>query len=160
MRKALSTTESQTTVTPKRMIQRIQTVYLILGALAVGGLFLLDPLWSGPTVQRYDWFSGTAAALAGLTAAGALGTVFLYNNRSRQRAVTAGLQVMAALLTGLLFVCFYGAGALGLRGAGGALDFSRITFLVLPIGAYVFFMLARRAIQSDIDLVRSMDRLR
>jgi hypothetical protein len=142
------------------MIQRIQTVYLVLGALASGALFLFDPLWGGAVVQRFGWFTPAAAALAGAAAAGALATVFLYGNRARQRTVTAGLQVLAALLTGLFFGGFYGAGALGLRGADGALDFGKLTFWALPVVAYIFFLLARRAIQSDIDLVRSMDRLR
>jgi hypothetical protein len=142
------------------MIQRIQTVYLVLGALAAGALFFLDSLWSGAVVQQFGWFTPVTAALAGLTAVGALATVFLYNNREAQRSVTAGLQVLAALLTGGVFVGLYGAGALGLRGTGGTWNVSKIAFLALPIVAYLFFMLARRAIQSDIELVRSMDRLR
>jgi ABC-type multidrug transport system fused ATPase/permease subunit len=142
------------------MIQRRQTIYLVLGALAMGALFFLGPLWSGPAAKQFGWFTLAAAVLAGLTAAGALGAVCLYRNRSRQRAVVAGVQVLTALTAVLLFVSYYAAGALGLRGESGALDIAQIVFLVLPVAAYVLFFLARRAIRSDIELVKSMDRLR
>ena len=142
------------------MIQRIQTVYLVLGALAMGALFFFSELWSGPAAQEFGWFTPAAAVLAGLAAAGALATVFLYGNRARQRAFVAGLQVLAALVTVLLFVSYYGAGALGMTADAGGVDVGKLAFLALPIVAYVLFFLARRAVQRDIDLVRSMDRLR
>lgn len=141
------------------MIQRIQSVYLLIGALAMGGLLLLGPLWDGAAARQFGWFTPAAAALAGLTALGALGTIFLYDNRRRQRAVTAGMQVLAALTTVLVFVAHYAAGALNLR-AGNEFAVGKAALLALPVVAYVFFLLARRAIQSDIELVRSMDRLR
>lgn len=142
------------------MIQRIQSVYLLLGALAMGALFFFEPMWSGEAARMFGWFTPVAAALAALTAAGALGTIFLHQNRRRQRAVVAGLQVMAAFTVVVLFAGFYGAGALNLRTESGALDVNTLIFLVLPVVAYLFFFLARRAVQSDIELVQSMDRLR
>jgi peptidoglycan/LPS O-acetylase OafA/YrhL len=142
------------------MIQRIQSVYLLLGALAMGGMLFLSALWSGPAAQQFGWFAPVAASLAGLTAAGALGTIFLYRNRKRQRAGAAGLQVLAALVTVLVFVAHYAAGALNLRASGGEIALGKAALLALPIVAYGLFLLARRAIQSDIELVQSMDRLR
>ena len=142
------------------MIQRIQTVYLFLGALAAGAPLLLSPMWSGEAAQQFGWFTPVAVGLAALTAVGALAIISLYKQRPRQRAFAAGLQMLAALMTILFFVSYYGVEALGIRTAEGALDFEKIAFLVLPVVAYGFFLLARRAIQSDIELVRSMDRLR
>lgn len=142
------------------MIQRIQTIYLFLGALAMAALFLLGELWSGAAAEQFAWFIPAAAVLAGLTAAGALAAIFLYKNRSRQRAWVAGLQVLAALTTLLFFIGYYGADGLNFATEEGAVDAGKVLFLALPVVAYVLFMLARRAIQKDIELVRSMDRLR
>lgn len=142
------------------MIQRIQTVYLFLGAMALGAMFLLDQFYSSAPAVAFGWFLPAAALLAGLTAAGALAAIFLYGTRKRQRALVAGLQVLAALLTVLLFVSYYAAGTLNFRTGGGAFDVGKAVFLVLPVVAYLFFLLARRAIRRDIELVRSMDRLR
>jgi hypothetical protein len=142
------------------MIQRIQSIYLLLGALAMGGMLFLRPVWSGAAAQQFGWFTPTAVGLAGLTAAGALGTIFLYRNRKRQRTVAAGMQVLAALTTVVVFVAHYAAGALNLRAGGGGFALGKAALLALPVGTYVLLLLARRAIQSDIELVRSMDRLR
>jgi len=40
------------------------------------------------------------------------------------------------------------------------LDVGMLVALLLPIVAYVLFLLARRAVEKDIERVRSMDRLR
>jgi len=39
-------------------------------------------------------------------------------------------------------------------------EWGTTTVLLLPVAAYILFYLARRAITSDIELVKSMDRLR
>jgi hypothetical protein len=39
-------------------------------------------------------------------------------------------------------------------------DWGKAAMLAMPILAYVFFLLARRGIDHDIELVESMDRLR
>ena len=59
---------------------------------------------------------------------------------------------MAVLFGGLFLsreLIFVGAEAAGI-----------IAIVLLPVLAYVFFLLARRGIDKDIALVRSMDRLR
>ena len=57
--------------------------------------------------------------------------------------------------TAVLYAGFFLVGAFADGVAG-----STLTALVLPVLAYVMFYLARRGIANDIELVRSMDRLR
>lgn len=142
------------------MIQRIQSVYLLLSALALGALFFFDSIWQSRAAEVYGWF---VPALTGLIlAAGVVGfvAIFLYGDRPRQRRVVFGAQVLTVLLVAVLYVGFYLTGELSLDAAGGGLDVDKLFVLFLPVVAYVFYYLARRAIKSDIELVRSMDRLR
>lgn len=141
------------------MIQRIQTIYLVLAALCLLALLLVDDLWAGPLAEAVGWFSVTMLFGVGLLSLGALAAIFLYKNRAQQRSVVMGLQVGALVLAVLVFVAAYLADALSVMGAEG-FDVSRLLLLALPLLAVVFFMLARRGIERDIALVRSMDRLR
>ena len=140
------------------MIQRIQTVYLVLGAVALGALLFFGVVWQGAaTVQ--GWFTPAVVLVDSLAVAVALGAIFLYKNRPRQRQVI----VVAQVLTTVLLIVFCGglylADALYVRTAQG-LDVGMLVVLLLPIVAYVLFLLARRGVEKDIERVRSMDRLR
>ena len=119
------------------MIQRIQTVYLFLGAVALTGLFFFDSLWSS-----------TAAA-----------SIFLYENRQTQRTVVVGAQLLTVAVAAVLYGGLYLTGELAVRAADG-FDWAKAGMLGLPILAYLLFLLARRGIDHDIELVKSMDRLR
>jgi hypothetical protein len=44
--------------------------------------------------------------------------------------------------------------------AAGGINWTKAAMLGLPILAYLLFFLARRGIDHDIELVKSMDRLR
>ena len=141
------------------MIQRIQTVYLLLGALALASLGFFESPWSGPAARQFAWFIPSLIGLLVLTAGTALGTIFLYEQRKRQRTLVVGVQILTLLLTGVLYAGLYLAQTLTFAGPSGVL-WGRTVMLLLPIVAYVFFWLARRGIQSDIELVESMDRIR
>ncbi|CBH24801.1 hypothetical protein GGP91_001823 [Salinibacter ruber] len=141
------------------MIQRIQTVYLLLGALALAATGLFEVPWSDPAAQRYAWFVPSVAGLVVGTAATALGAIFLYERRKTQRTVVYGLQVLTIVLAGVLYGGLYTTGTLTFTDPTGIL-WSRTIVLLLPMVAYVLFRLARRGIESDIELVESMDRIR
>lgn len=141
------------------MIQRIQTVYLLLGALALAALGLFDTPWSGAAARQFGWFVPSLIGLLVVTAGTALGTIFLYGNRKTQRTVVVGVQVLTVLLAGVLYGGMYVAGTLTFTGPSGLL-WGRTILLLLPILAYGLFLLARRGIESDIELVESMDRIR
>ncbi len=140
------------------MIQRIQTVYLVLGAVVLGALLFFGVVWEGAATAQ-GWFTPVVVLFDGLAAAVAVGAVFLYKNRPRQRKVI----VVAQVLTIMLLITFCGGlylvDALYVRTSQG-LDVGMLAALLLPIVAYVLFLLARRAVEKDIERVRSMDRLR
>lgn len=141
------------------MIQRIQTVYLLLGALALAGLGLFDAPWSGPAAARYAWFVPSLMGLLVVTLGTAIGAIFLYDRRKTQRQAVIGVQVLTLLVAGVLYGGFYMTGRLSFTGPSGIL-WTRSILWLLPIVAYGLFLLARRGIEHDIELVESMDRIR
>lgn len=141
------------------MIQRIQTVYLLLGALALGALGFFETPWSGAAASQFSWFVPSLVVLLIGTAGTALGAIFLYDQRKTQRTVVVGVQILTLLLAGVFYGGLYSAGTLTVAGPSGLL-WSRLLPLLLPIVAYGLFLLARRGIESDIELVESMDRIR
>jgi len=141
------------------MIQRIQTVYLLLGALVLASLGFFDAPWSGPAAREFAWFVPSLIGLLVVTVGTALGAIFLYERRRTQRRVVVGVQVLTFLLTAVFYGGLYLTETLALRDPSGIL-WGRSVRLLLPILAYAFFWLARRGIQHDIELVESMDRIR
>ena len=141
------------------MIQRIQTVYLILGILTLAAFGFFGWPWSSTAATAQDWFVPSLVSLIGLTAIGALWSVFLYETRDRQRTVVVWVQVGTVLLAATLYGGLYLTNELLVRSPGGV-QWGRAIVLGLPLIAYIFFLLARRGIEHDIELVESMDRLR
>jgi ABC-type xylose transport system permease subunit len=139
------------------MIQRIQSVYLVLGALALAALFLFDGLWNSQAAALLVWFSPAVMALAAAAIVVAAVALFSYKDRKKQRKVVMGAQWLTVLLLLALLVGLYLCGELLQLGQEGAV---LIVPILLPVLAYILFYLARRGIDKDIALIRSMDRLR
>lgn len=139
------------------MIQRVQSLYLLLGALMVLGLLLVNDIWQGAVAQAQPWFAPTLLALTGLTALVAVGAIFLYRQREQQLRVVVGARWLAVVMLGVLIAGFYLAGALPQITSSGEKGLLPVGLLVL---AYVWFRLAHRGIRKDIHLLRSVDRLR
>jgi hypothetical protein len=130
------------------MIQRIQSVFLALASI----LILATPFADGIVApDSWAWYTPVAVALVILAAAGAFGAIFLYRQRERQRTLVLVDQLLLSPLIALLFVGAYYAGVS---------DVTALLPLGLPLLAYILLYLARRSIARDIELVRSMDRLR
>jgi len=152
------------------MIQRIQSIYLLLAAAFLGlslalpmavfshegsviatmrlcGIYnvndhLVSHLWAIPAV--------TTVSLLG-----ALVAIFLYKNRRKQIAVTNGLMLLILVLLVLGIIAAYNPPvALGSCTAAPAYG------IVFPFLAYVSTWLSRRAIRKDEELVRSAERFR
>jgi polyferredoxin len=139
------------------MIQRIQTLYLLLGALALGALGLFDAPWSGVAASRFSWFVPTLIPLLIATAGAAIGAIFLHKDqeqRKAQRKIVIGVQILTLLLAGTLYGGSYWVGTLTFMSPDGI---GRSVVLSLPIIAYGLFFLARRAIESDIERVERMN---
>jgi len=141
------------------MIQRLQSLYLLFAALFAALVLVVGDAWFSVITPVYPWLTLAVPVIAGLTALVALVAVFLYKDRKRQRSI-----VLAAQWLDILLVLAMGGGIAALvigdsaaLGAGATLVFLT---LLLPVVAYVFLRLARRGVEKDIALVRSMDRLR
>lgn len=123
------------------MIQRIQSVYLFIVFLLMGGMFFL-PVPENVNVEIRRFFCGFTGVMA-------LGIIFLYKKRKPQ--------IAASLSLGLLLIFFF------------AINFSvRLKFefsvsyfsLFIPLIAAGLAFTAYHAIKKDEKLVRSLDRLR
>lgn len=141
------------------MIQRLQSLYLLFGALFAGLFLVIGDAWYAAVGPAYPWAIPVATILCALTVLVALGAVFLYKDRPKQRKV---IQVAQWLDLGLVFVTVGALGALALGDGSGLGAEATPVYLVvlLPVVAYVFLRLALRGVEKDIALVRSMDRLR
>ncbi len=155
------------------MIQRIQTVYLLLAALLTGSLFFLTLAEMAGDQTLYQlWWRGVYQLEAGsqpqmvlpawaisilttLTTLVPLVTLFLYKKRIFQIRLCA---LNLGLLAGLSGLIFYMAKATAKE--LGAADVSFNWPLVLPLIALILTIMAIKAIGKDEALVRSLDRLR
>ncbi|NER15313.1 DUF4293 family protein [Leptobacterium flavescens] len=136
------------------MLQRIQSIYLLLVVLISGGLPFLLSLWVnniGEDVFAKDnilflvIFIGSAV-LAGFT-------IFLFRNRKLQFVLNRLNMILNLTLLGVFVVRslnISGESAISEKGIG----------MLLPIISIVFLVLANKAIKKDEDLVKSVDRLR
>lgn len=140
------------------MIQRIQSLYLLLAALCFFVLLMLDLPYGSPAAAD-AWFTPFVMIGAVLLGLASLGSILLYKNREQQLRVINGVQLAAVAFLIVFFGGLYFAGDLHFQ-RGGATDAEKVVSLFLPILGYVMLFLARRGVAADIALVRSMDRLR
>ena len=141
------------------MIQRIQTLFLIAGSLAIGSIYLLGDIWRGPAAVESSWFTAATLGIFGICAVGALLAVFLFADRKRQRVVVMLLQLLAILGLVVLIAGEYLGGTLPFVGPESVGSQEEIGLGLVVLG-YALFYLARRGIEKDIKLLRSRDRLR
>jgi hypothetical protein len=140
------------------VIQRIQTVYLALAGVSFILLLLVGHVFEGVAADTLGWFTPAVAVLAGITALGSITTIFLYTDRQRQRSAVVSLQFLAVLTMAAYYGGRFMVGEMGIRPEDGA-ALGVFSLIAPPIG-YVFLFMARRGIDRDITLIRSMDRLR
>lgn len=142
------------------MIQRIQSLYLLFAAALVGVFLVIGDVWRILVGMIYPWVGPVILVLGGLVILTALGAVFLYRDRPRQRQVILVSQwldlALVLTLVGVMVAINLDDDVLW---EAAAAQTAYITAL-LPFGAYVFLRLARRGVEKDIALVKSMDRLR
>ncbi|QQS30974.1 MAG: DUF4293 domain-containing protein [Sphingobacteriales bacterium] len=131
------------------MIQRIQSVYLLLTAI-FSSIFIFTPFAiSGDTILKTLNYT-SLVALSALVVIVSLTTVFLYKNRN--------LQVNLCRLATLLIAAILGAGIFyALTTPGNDSPHYGTAF---PLLGAIFVLLAIRGVKNDIKLIRSMDRLR
>jgi hypothetical protein len=136
------------------MLQRIQTIWLLLAVIVSAGLIFVLPLWensAGEFVYAHEVLIALGMFLA--SAAISLVSIVMFKNRKLQ-FVLGRLNIILNLF--LLGVFVYWSLTLP-----GEMDISEKGIgMFLPIISIVFIVLANKAIKKDEDLVKSVDRLR
>ncbi len=136
------------------MLQRIQTIYLLISAGISGGLIFVFYLWT--TINEIQFYAKDELLYLGLflgSAALALIAIFMYKNRQTQFVLGRLNIILNFILLGLFVyrsLNLSGETDVSEKGIG----------MLLPIFSIVFLVLANKAIKKDEDLVKSVDRLR
>ena len=154
----------------KTMIQRIQSLYLIGGALAILAMFFIpfsrvlsdgaagylylheckgDVLVAGVYNPLLMLFIGTITAVCFLI------SIFLYKNRVRQMRFNAFVFILNCLLIGAMFFI-----PEKLADAVNGNAYYKEIGIIMPLISMVLLVFANKAIRKDEMKVRSADRLR
>ncbi|WP_299780336.1 DUF4293 domain-containing protein [uncultured Formosa sp.] len=136
------------------MIQRIQTIYLLLAAIISGGLIFVFNLWAdteGSLVFAKDNMMCLALFLG--SALLSLVSIFMYSNRKLQ-FVLGRLNI----ILNFFLIVFFVYQSLNISGETNVSE--KGIGMFLPIISIVLLVLANKAIKKDEDLVKSVDRLR
>ncbi len=137
------------------MIQRIQTIYLLLVFVVTGVLPFLIPLWTMVDGKNYFFMQNQVFVfILGLSTTLTLLSIVSYKKRQNQ-FVMGRLNIILNLILLGLFVYR----SLNVSGETLAVSEKGIG-MFLPIVAIVLLVLANKAIKKDEDLVKSVDRLR
>lgn len=136
------------------MLQRIQTIYLLLCAIISGVLPFFIKLWT--VSGKLDIYANANKLYIGLfliSAVLALISIFSFNKRQNQFVINRLNMILNFILIGLLVyhsLSLPGEAQVSEKGIG----------MFLPIFSIVFLALANKAIKKDEDLVKSVDRIR
>ena len=139
----------------KKMLQRIQTIYLLIAFITTGVLPFVFPLWKlSNGLDFYFMQNMVYATLFGLSTTLSLLGIISYSKRLNQFVIGRLNMILNLILLGL-FVYH------SLMVSGEAVTVSEKGIgMFLPVFAIVFLALANKAIKKDEDLVKSVDRLR
>ncbi len=143
------------------MLQRIQTLFLILAVIVSAGLIFVFPLWLSGKVMvtavdtissAYLWIKPIGILFI-LSAIISFIAIFQYNNRKFQMILVRLNILINFLLLGLIVYQVQNL-------SGETVVSEKDIGSFLPILAIFLLVLANRFIKKDEDLVKSVDRLR
>ncbi|MBF4493245.1 DUF4293 domain-containing protein [Flavobacterium sp. JLP] len=138
------------------MIQRIQTVYLILTFVVTGVLMFFIPLWTLNTGKPFYFMQEQLyTILLGLSTMLSIVSIISYKKRQNQFVMNRLNIILNLILLGLFVYR-----SLNLSGETVNAVSEKGIGMFLPIVAIVLLVLANKAIKKDEDLVKSVDRLR
>lgn len=144
------------------MIQRIQSIYLLLAAIFSGGLVFVFSLWtrlSGDKVFAFQLLGETSNMQKGIpvlfmaSSIVAFVSIFMFHKRQLQFVLGRIVILIHLFLLGMLIY-------LSLTLSGEAFVSEKGIGMFLPILVILLCVLANKAIKRDEDLVKSVDRLR
>jgi hypothetical protein len=136
------------------MLQRIQTIYLLVAAGISAGLIFVFNLWTN--AEGLSVFAKDEALFFYLflgSAALSVISIFRYKDRQSQFVLGRLNIILNFILLGLFVyrsLSLSGETEVSEKGIG----------ILLPIFSIVFLVLANKAIKKDEELVKSVDRLR
>jgi hypothetical protein len=154
------------------MIQRIQTIYLLIAEMLIGALFFvhfgeISAKEGGiyrfdingiylEGIQKPEMIHGNLplVILWAMSLILILVTIFLYKNRIFQMRISA---ISILILLGLSGLSYYSIWSVAKTLSG---VYSLTLYFVFPVIAVVLIYMAIRAIRKDELLVRSIDRIR
>jgi hypothetical protein len=137
------------------MIQRIQTVYLLIALVILGALPFVFPLFTMSDGKEFHFMNDSFyTVLFGLSTTLTLISIMYFKKRQHQFVLNRLTIILNLILLGLFVYR-----SLNLSGEAVQVSEKGIG-MFLPIVAIVFLALANRAIKKDEDLVKSADRLR
>jgi hypothetical protein len=138
------------------MLQRIQTVYLILTFVITGALLFFIPLWSVNGGKPFYFMQDQVyTVLLGLSTMLTIISIISYKKRQNQFVMNRLNIILNLILLGLFVYR-----SLNLSGETATAVSEKGIGMFLPIVAIVLLVLANKAIKKDEDLVKSVDRLR
>jgi hypothetical protein len=143
------------------MIQRIQSIYLLVASIVSGALIFVFNLWINPLQEVFaldlfmrDFFLLKIIPLLFLLSATvSFFSILLFRNRKLQFVIGRLVILINLFLLGLLIyvsLTLPGEISISEKGIG----------MFLPIIVVLLVVLANKAIKRDEDLVKSADRLR
>ena len=140
------------------MLQRIQTVYLIIAVIATGVLPFAFPLWVTKNCENYYFIRDLAFVLLfAFSTTLSIVSIMTYKKRKNQFVMGRLNIILNVILLGLFIFRLFNL--------SGETDPDKVVSekgigVILPIVSIVFLSLANKAIKKDEDLVKSVDRLR
>lgn len=138
------------------MLQRIQTVYLLLVAVVMGGLPFVFSLWTNALGQDYYFMQNPLyAALFGVALTLSILSIMSFKKRQTQFVYNRLNIISNFLLLGLFIYR-----SLSVSGEASELVSEKGIGMFLPLISILLLVFANRAIKKDEDLVKSVDRLR
>lgn len=135
------------------VIQRIQSLYLLIAALLTLATFL-TPLRERLFADPAAWILSAFIAATVFSAALSLYSIFRFNNRPDQVKWINKAMIFQLIAIGVSVAVFFTLGPVGSALIGEA---SAVALLVV---ALVLQYLARRGVEADEKLVKSIDRIR
>ena len=142
------------------MIQRVQSIYLLLIFIFSVGLVFVFKLWESPDSAKFafDLFADESM-LAKLiptffSASGIIALISLFQFKNRQLQFVLG-RIIILINLFLLGILIY-----LLLSLPGEETSEKGIGMFLPVLAVLFSVMANKAIKKDEDLVKSVDRLR
>ncbi len=128
-----------------KMIQRIQTLYILLAGLLLGLFWWLHPFYSSYLCDIYEytvWITGIVLFI----------NLFLFSIRP--------VQIKLGWISLILLILLIGLRIYDAVTSGGDFIPEKDVWWILPVVSIVFVKLAINAIRRDEDLVKSVDRIR